>query len=401
MVDTSACFELTVFFSTLAAVLAAFFVSRRPLEKKERSGSLRGLFFHPLAQLGIVIVLLLVNQVLFNAYVLKVHHGDPSFIAKYIPGGGWFALLPKSSIVRLIARTSGDGSILAPSVLRVQAFLELPFTLYAYLAVARLLGRDVMRTLCRWPLLLAASVSFTITFSLVEIRLWNPYTIDDVVLRAIACVVVPPYIAWTARRLTAYEPRGAGRPTSLPAFLSFLVGAGAIAYGVLVVYDVFLLYNLGHLPHYASGLAIASIVAIGASVAAPRLSRGKTLVGETMVSMLAAFTLLFFIPSLSIRYWMMHPIAFLSGAGLIIGGGAWGFARVKTTFDKKIVVVLGLGIGAVLGVLFAGAAAIRSRETSEALLAIGAVVFLGTTAIVAFGVEKVANALANVQSVRR
>ena len=401
MPDTSACFELTVLLSTVAAGVTAWLTRRPLLEKREGGASLRALFFHPLTQLGIVVVLLYANQILFNAYVLKAHHGNPSFIAKYIPGGGWFALAKGIAPVRFIAAHSGDGSILAPSVLRVQAFLELPFTLYAYLAVARMLGRDLMRTLCRWPLLLAAALSFTITFSLVEIRLWNPYTIDDVVLRAIACVVVPPYIAWTARRSSAHEPRDAGRPTSLLGLLAFLVGAGAIAYAVLVIYDVFLLYNLGHLDREASGLVVAGLVAIAASCTAPRVSRSGSIVGETIVAMLASFTTLFFIPSLSIRYWINHPIAVVAGFTVIVAGVGWGLSRVQATFEKKVVAFLGLVLGATAGVLFAGAAVLRAHTMGEAQLAIAAVVFLGTTAVIGCGVERVANALTSLQSVRR
>lgn len=35
--------------------------------------------------------LVYLNQVLFTVYVIRVRHGDPSFIARYVPPG-WFAI---------------------------------------------------------------------------------------------------------------------------------------------------------------------------------------------------------------------------------------------------------------------------------------------------------------------
>ena len=114
-------------------------------------------------------------------------------------GHGWFAIARHNPAVLLVARHAGDAKWLSPTVLRVQAFLELPFTVFAYLAVARLLGTGVVRQLTRAPVIVAACVSFTITFSLVEIRLANPWTTDDLVLRALACVVTPAWVIATTR----------------------------------------------------------------------------------------------------------------------------------------------------------------------------------------------------------
>ena len=82
-----------------------------------------------------------------------------------------------------MAQRVGDGRWLAPSVLRVQAFLELPFTMFAYLAVARLLGRRLHASLRRLPVLFVVGVSFSVTFSIIELALPNPSTRDDLALR--------------------------------------------------------------------------------------------------------------------------------------------------------------------------------------------------------------------------
>jgi hypothetical protein len=115
---------------------------------------------------------------------------------------------------------------------------------------------------------------------------------------------------------------------------------------VLAVYDAFLLYNLAHLPRYTAGLATALVVAVLASAAAPRLDASlsqaaalrldaslsqaaalrPSVAMDATTGALRAFTLLFFVPSLSLRYWGEHASAALCGALLVLLGAAAGGA---------------------------------------------------------------------------
>jgi hypothetical protein len=347
--DIAKTFEATVVLSTLATLVVGLVVAARSKHAEPRipnsqsqsqshsqfSFSLSSLFAHPLVQLCLVSALIYVNQILFGAFILRAHGGSTAFIGRYIPGE-WFAIGTQDPLVAFAARHVGDGQWLSPTLLRVQAFLELPFTIFAYLAVARLLGRGLYATLVQPAILALVSLSFSVTFSLVEVSLPNPYTHDDLVLRAVACVLVPVYIACIsrleARRAPAEVPAG---PSGVLGLLAFLAGAGGLSYVVLALYDAFLLYNLAHLPRYASGIAVSLLVAAAASFAAPRIdealaratgARVPSPAIDVCVSALRAFTLLFFVPSLSLRYWGAHPTAAACGA---------------------LVVVLGLGAGAV------------------------------------------------------
>jgi hypothetical protein len=84
--------------------------------------------------LAVVTAAIAINQVLFTVYVLRVHGGDPGFIARYLPAG-WFRLADGPTM-RAFAGAFRAPGLLAPTVLRVQAALELAFVLLAYLTVA-------------------------------------------------------------------------------------------------------------------------------------------------------------------------------------------------------------------------------------------------------------------------
>lgn len=366
--DVRAAFEGTVLLSTAAALAVGIAHAARaprpaatagpaspPAAPASSASRLGSLLLHPLAQLLLVCALVYVNQVLFGAFILRAHGGSTAFIARYIPGE-WFAIGRHDPVVLFAARHVGDAQWLSPTLLRVQAFLELPFTMFAYLAVARLLGRRLYTRLCRPHVLALASLSFSVTFSLVELWLPNPYTSDDLALRAAACLLVPVYIAWIARAEARRVPAAvATGPAGVLGLLSFLAGAGAIAYVVLALYDAFLLYNLAHLPRYASGIAASLLIAVAASFAAPRAdaflarsARAPSPGIDLCVSALRAFTLLFFVPSLSLRYWGHHPTAVASGLLLVLLGSTAGaraaLRRARPTFGG--VVRLGLASGA-------------------------------------------------------
>ncbi len=338
--EIASAFETTLFFSMVAAVGLAThraLPSARAAELPPVAARARSaLLLHPLSQFVLVCVVIYVNQVLFGAFILRAHGGSAGFIARYIPGD-WFAIGRQDPLVQLAAQHVGDGRWLSPTLLRVQAFLELPFTMLAYLAVARLLGRQLYTTLCR-PLGLAlAAVSFSVTFSLVELSLPNPYTNDDLLLRIAACLLTPVYLAWICRAENRRSPlrEDAAGPAGALGLLAFLAGAGAISYIVLALYDALLLYNLAHLPRYASGIAISLVVASGASFVAPRVDaalararavRAPSPAMDVCVSALRAFTLLFFVPSLTLRYWGAHPSAAVCGALVVAIGLASGTA---------------------------------------------------------------------------
>ena len=355
---------------------------------------------HPLAQLLLVCALLYLNQVLFGAFILRAHGGNTAFIAHYIPGP-WFAIGHHDPLVRFASQHVGDGRWLSPTLLRVQAFLELPFTMFAYLAVARLLGPRLYATLCRLPMLVLAAVSFSVTFSIIELALPNPYTHDDLVLRAAACVVVPLYIAWISRS-TGAGTDGAGGPSGVLGLLAFLAGAGAIAYLVLAIYDAFLLYNLAHLPRYAGGLAMALLVATAASVAAPRVdavlarATGATASSPAVdlcVAALRAFTVLFFVPSLSVRYWGGHPSAVLCGLSLIgmglFAGMVRALRRARLGVGGVTRLFFAAGVAVVAGGWAANAAILGGAPGGlpEMVLARGALSFLVVTIVVFRAVE--------------
>jgi hypothetical protein len=358
-------FEATVLLSTLAALTLGTRLAQVSETSQPASPSRFHFRFHfhhlfsPLPQFLLVCAVVYLNQILFGAFILRAHGGSTAFIAQYIPGD-WFAIGRHDPLVVFTASHVGDGRWLSPTLLRVQAFLELPFTMFAYLAVARLLGRRLYATLCHPVLLALTALSFSVTFSLVELSLPNPYTHDDLVLRAIACVATPMYIAWISRAARrAAVPAETSGPSGVLGLLAFLAGAGAISYVVLALYDAFLLYNLAYLPRYMPGLVIALVIAAVASFAAPRVdaavarltgARVPSLGIAAAVSALRTFTVLFFVPSLSLRYWGAHSTAAICGAGVVLVALVAGTVGALRRAEA--------GAGAVLRVLFAGGIAL-------------------------------------------
>jgi hypothetical protein len=247
--------------------------------------------------------------VLFTVYVLRVHHGDPSFIARYLPAG-WFSLA-RWPALEALARQMPDPALLAPSVLRVQAFLELPFVVFAYLTVCRWFSVDAYRRARRlaWP----TSVVWTVTFCLVEWHLHNPYTTDDLIIRAAAGIAVP----LLATRLS---PGGPEQPQNLPGLVVFAVGAAAVGWLVLVVYSTALLYNLGNLRPELPGAVLALGAATAARGAARRVpsrppGRGIDVIGRSF----GWFLVLFFVPALPLRYGLNFGLRHIAAAvGLVV-----------------------------------------------------------------------------------
>ncbi|MFI0374390.1 hypothetical protein ACH35V_41580 [Actinomadura sp. 1N219] len=253
----------------------------------------------PEAFLLLVVALVYVNQLLFTVYVMRVHGGGPSFIAKYLPEG-WFALADGSAMRGIAERFPWPG-LLEPSVLRVQAFLELPLVLLAYVTVLRWLDRDLYRRVARSWLVWAASASYTFVFCVVEWDLHNPYTVDDIVIRICSALATPLLLRW----LAAQEQGQDGPKTvSFAQMLFFAVSVWALGHLVLTVYDTALLYNLGHLDGRLPGAAVALCVLVAARLVSPRLSHGED--ADIALSSIAGglrwALVLFFVPALAIRY---------------------------------------------------------------------------------------------------
>lgn len=289
---------------------------RQPDSERLPRRSLSPLATSPLAALGVVTALIFVNQILFTVYVLRVHDGDPSFIGRYVPPG-WFEMATDNTALRTLAEHFPAPRLLAPSVLRVQSFLELPFGLLAFGTVVRWLDADLYRRVARSALLPLASVSYTAGFCLVEWDLHNPYTVDDIVVRCVSAVLTPLFLAWLAGRDTCRSRTEA----SVPALLVLIGSLGALGALVLVAYDTVLLYNLGRLgsrlPAGLAALAALGALRLVAARLPARPSRGPTVV--FLRHALGRWLTLFFVPALAVRYGVNFGTPTLSVAvGLLL-----------------------------------------------------------------------------------
>lgn len=313
---------------------------------------------HPGLWLLVTTLAVALNQVLFTIYMIRIHGGDATFIARYLPEG-WFALADHDPLLRWLAAGFPAPELLAPTLLRTQAFLELPFVLLAYLLVGRWCGPVVHARLTR--LTWAAAVACTATFCLVEAALPNPYTGQDIVVRLVACLVVTPLL-----RLLA-GPRD-GDDRSAVGLLAFVLSAAALGVLVLVVYDTGLLYNLGH----AADAAPATLLAVLLLAAARQLAHAPVAVrapGPRVAAAGAAmrwFVVLFFPPALAIRYGLttgLAPLAAVAGLLLVVAALVRGAGREW----------VGLAAAGVLGAAAAaGAYAVTSGYPDSRLLAAAA-----------------------------
>ncbi|MFE4425102.1 hypothetical protein [Streptomyces sp. NPDC056817] len=368
----------------VASVISALAITPRVLARRsDPVGAAGHRVFSPAAWLALVTGLVYANQVLFTVYVLRVHAGDPSFVARYLPAG-WFDLASANPVLRRLAELFPAPGLLAPSVLRVQAFLELPFVLMAFATVVRWLDAGLYRRLARSALLPLASVSYTAVFCLVEWDLRNPYTIDDVVIRAVSAVVTPLLIA----RVAARDESAFRVPSSVPGLLVFTGSLGSLGALVLVVYDTALLYNLGRLDDrlplaLAAGGALLGLRAVASRPAAARSAPTLSFV----VHALRHWLLLFFAPALAIRYGLLFGTPALAlAAGALTAAVACVHAGRDTLAGAerhpRAALRLAAGIGcAVLAGAVAAALALRltppSYEEIALLSAMGAFLVTG------------------------
>jgi hypothetical protein len=343
-----------VLISTLISLAAAPRWTRRTGEP----GAGRGRrWARPETFLLLVVGLVYANQVLFTVYMLRVHHGDASFIAKYLPEG-YFALADGSAM-RGLAEHFPKPGLLAPSLLRVQAFLELPFALLAYVTVLRWLDRGLYRRLASSRLVWAASFSYTFVFCVVEWELRNPYTVDDIVIRVCSAVLTPVLLQWLAKQ----EGDGSER-ASFAQMLLFAVSTWALGHLVLFVYETALLYNLGHAGGRLPSALVALCVLAGARVASSRLPDGEAGVAlSSVVAGLRWALLLFFVPALAVRYGVNFGASLIAAAaGLAVCLAAAIFALRETlsgTGTARTAVWAAQTVAALLAGAAAGYAALQ------------------------------------------
>jgi hypothetical protein len=276
---------------------------------------------HPGTWLFAVVTLVYVNQFLLTVYLLRVHGGDPAFVARYLPPE-WFHIA-RGPVVESLAAVFPAPHLLAPSVLRVQSFLELPFGILLYLVIVRWLDLGLYRRLGSGALLWAGCLSVSGVFCWVEWLLRSPWTTGDLWIRAVSTVVTPLAIA----RLVGAAPVGAARGTqcSFRGWLAFLASAGALGVLVLVVYDTAMLYNLAYVGT-AAPVAILALIVLGIARFAARVpgdtgapeppgvrgvvddpilvdGRGRSGHGmDTLITGMAWFLAVFFVPAMPVRY---------------------------------------------------------------------------------------------------
>lgn len=206
-------------------------------------------------------------------------------------------------------------------MLRVQAFLELPFVLLAFMTVLRWLDAELYRRVARSVLVPLASVSYTVVFCLAEWLLRNPYTMDDLVIRAVSALITPFVVACLAR----WDTSDTRTVASVPGLLAFIGSLAALGVLVLVVYDTALLYNLGRVEE-RWGIALAAAGALLLSrVVAARLSEPAVpgVLVPFLRRLMAGWLVLFFVPALAVRYGVMFGTPWLAaGASLLLVGVA-------------------------------------------------------------------------------
>ncbi len=338
-----------------------------------RGGRSRGGRLGPEAALAAAVALVHLNQVLVAVYVNRVHGGDASFVARYLPPG-WFDVPRLDS---LAARFPAP-ELLAPSVLRVQAFLELPLVLLAFVSVVRRLDRALYVRLARSPLVPLAAVSYTVAFCAIEWALRNPYTVDDLVLRVLSAVAAPPLISCLAAR----EPTTPSAPRRNP----FLFALDLWAYGqlMLVLYDTALLYNLArlgdHLLAAAAALAVLVTTRLVDRLADRHVDRSADRPADrstapppgpyvtTLTATIGRALALFLVPALSIRYAQTFASPRLAAlASLVVIGAA---AR-RDVLRLLLPALAGAAVGYAVAVLAPGPyyEATLLRSATGALLA--------------------------------
>jgi hypothetical protein len=375
--------------SVAVTVLALAWCARRPLPVTGAPPRPRALA-HPWTLFLAISVLALANQVVFNAYVLAAHRGNPSFIGRYL-GGAYFHLDLDFPFVRTLAAAFGAAGAerwLSPSLLRVNALLELPFATLAYLAITRLFDRAAHRFLLRGPLGWIGAASFTVILCAIEIQLRNPWTRSDLVMRAVSFALVAPALKLLGRRERGAPcfPEEDGRPRSLVTLVIALGGAAAMACALLILYDVTLLYNLAHLRQLGPLLLAMLTAATTSTLLGPRLdarrdSKASPPPSVAAISSVASmFAIAFLVPALAVRYGLGLPISRACGLAVLAAAIVVGLVRAAWAPGvRRGRWALGLAGGVVVGGGVVGLARplLGAIGVAEVALLGYAVLFLG------------------------
>jgi hypothetical protein len=318
--DTAVALHATVLVAVLAGVPVTWRALRRDTDPASAVGPPHW-WHRPGWWLTAVIVAVYLNQLLFTVYVLQVRHGDVSYLSRDVPSG-WFALADHNRVVVALAAHFPAAHLLSVTALRIPSLLELPFGLLAYLTVLNWLNPRRYRQLTGPAVLGLACAAYTVTFGLIEWALRTPYTIQDLVLRAISGAVCAVALCWLGRRSGA--PEGTGAPRTAAELIAFSASAAALGYLVLAIYDTAMLYSLGRVGSHLPGAAAAGGVLVVARVAATRLRRRRldrpTGAGlDTLGTGLSWWLALFLVPALAIRYELgFGSPAVAAGAGVLV-----------------------------------------------------------------------------------
>jgi hypothetical protein len=362
--------------AVLDVIIAAsviFALAVRPVTAGAGRGGRLG---HPGTSLVVVASLIYLNQVLFTVYILRVHHGDPSYIARYLPAG-WFSIA-HGGVIAALARHFPAPGLLAPTVLRVQAFLELPFVTFGYLTAGHWFGVfDRARRLV-WP----ASIAWTATFCLIEWSLHNPFTADDLVIRVVAGIVVP---LWAGRLAPADdEDRSSLDPARLLVAACSVAALGGL---VLVVYDTALLYNLGKLGGELPVAGLAAVALVVARMVAARLPAGTPGRGvASIANSFGWFLVLFFVPALPVRYAIdfgTRAVALLAGVLVLAAACVLGVRDAFARYPGQPGPWLAqMGVTTVAGLAAGIPVAMVTRGYPEARLLFAAAAFFAVAVLV-------------------
>ncbi|GLW53590.1 hypothetical protein [Kitasatospora phosalacinea] len=323
----------------------------------------RPAFLRPEVLLAAVTALIYLNQLLCSVYLLRVHGGDAGYVTRYLPPG-WFAEPTGNPAVRALAAHLPVPGLFAPTVLRVQAFLELPFVLLAYATVLHRLSPALLRRVLGSPAVVwTATASYTLVFAAVEWALRNPWTVQDVTIRVLSALCTAPLLLRTARR----APGAERRPGTL-GLLRFAAELWAVGTLVMVVYDTALLYNLRHLPGRWPEAALALTVlaataygrrrpaaptAVDPGTAAPTAvdpgTAAPTAVGPgtaALTVLLHRTLVLFLPPALAVRYGLgyAHP-RLAAAAALLVALAALADRRIRAA-ALSLVPACALGLAA-------------------------------------------------------
>ncbi|RAJ41826.1 hypothetical protein K353_02937 [Kitasatospora sp. SolWspMP-SS2h] len=323
MTITALLVDAAVLGSTGAALLLGPRALRAPAAGSAPARPGRGV--RPEVLLAAVTGLVYLNQLLCSAYLLRVHGGDAGYVTRYLPPG-WFAEPTGHPVVRALAAHLPAPGLFAPTVLRVQAFLELPFVLAAYATVLYRLSPALLRAVLGSPALVGATAaSYTLVFGVVEGALRNPWTVQDVVIRALSALLTAPLLLRVARRAPGPERR-----SDTLGLLRFAAELWAVGTLVMVVYDTALLYNLRHLSDRWPEAVLAPAL-LAATALDRRPGPAATGPGTAALDLLLRRTLvLFLLPALAIRYGLgfAHP-GLAAAAALTVALAALATPRLR------------------------------------------------------------------------